>query len=247
MKRKLHFQRFEFKYIISRDTAERIQKYIAKKMLPDPYLANTKKDYYFVTSLYLDSPDFQSFHEKIYGAKARRKFRLRAYEEELSEDAEFFLEIKRKYDMVVIKDRVYVKPHHLKSIMSGKLIDLGREDLEDVEKKVLAEYTYTRCHHHLKPAVVVRYKRLPFIGKVDSKFRMTFDFDLESVQEKYLDLGPSAYVPVLPWRSVIMEVKFNNLLPSWFRDILYEYYLQREPYSKYCQSVIRHQLVKSYY
>ncbi len=243
MKQKLHFQRFEFKYQLPREVADKIRFFLKKKMLLDPYLQLTGQEYYWVTSLYFDSPNMKSFYEKIHGAKARRKFRVRAYADQFDSVQEYFLEIKRKYDMTVVKDRMVFGVDDLDAFVTARLDH--KNEVAKVDKKVWEEYVRAHTLFGLQPMVQVRYKREPFIGKRDSKIRITFDYDIESCLEQHRDFE-DAYTPILDSEVVIMEVKFNNLLPAWFRDILYEYQLNREPYSKYCESVMHHRLVNDY-
>lgn len=243
IKNKLHFQRFEFKYHLSTDVAMAIRHFLSHKMVRDPYLEHSNSPYYWVTSLYFDSPTYYSFREKIDGAKARKKFRIRAYSNIFSSVDQYFLEIKRKYDMTVVKDRLAFPVCDLQRVMDQPL-QLEQQRFSEKELQVWQEFLCARQLYRLKPQVQIRYKREPFIGKRDSKIRITFDYDLESLLFKHQQFGELEYIPVLDTKTVIMEVKFNNLLPGWFRDILYEYQLSREPYSKYCESVLRHNLVK---
>ena len=104
----LHFRRIELKYFLP----DRFLTHFVERISPytevDPYLVREGlgRVSYPVTSLYFDSYDLQAFHEKEDGLFYRRKIRLRAYEDEFAEASPAFLEIKRRLDSVVIKDRL---------------------------------------------------------------------------------------------------------------------------------------------
>ena len=78
-KPKLSFRRFELKYVMPANLADSILASISNFVKPDPYTGD--KDHYFVNSIYLDSPNFISYQEKLDGLKNRKKFRIRYYQE----------------------------------------------------------------------------------------------------------------------------------------------------------------------
>ena len=64
MNPKLHFQRFEFKYLITTDLELEIKKRIAPYIKKDPFVAKNKNGMYEVISLYYDSPGFYYYRQK---------------------------------------------------------------------------------------------------------------------------------------------------------------------------------------
>src|SRR3989338_6693012 len=104
---KLRFERFEFKYVLDMETYQRVKKALANFLVPDEAVAGLPHGFYEVISLYYDSPRFFYYWEKIDGASRRKKIRVRTYRRNgkvFSQD--FFLEIKRKRDAVILKDRL---------------------------------------------------------------------------------------------------------------------------------------------
>ena len=73
--------RFELKYLISYNTAQKLQKDLKKYVIPDSY---SKKDnwLYTLSSLYYDTEDYRFYWEKVDWLKYRRKLRVRQYETE---------------------------------------------------------------------------------------------------------------------------------------------------------------------
>lgn len=58
------FNRFELKYLISYDTAQKLQEDLKKYVIPDSY---SKKDngLYALSSLYYDTDDYRFYLEKL--------------------------------------------------------------------------------------------------------------------------------------------------------------------------------------
>ncbi len=101
------FNRFELKYLISYDTAQKLQQDLKKYVIPDSY---SKKEnwLYALSSLYYDTDDYRFYWEKVDWLKYRRKLRVRQYETEktLTDDSIVYVEIKQRVDRVTQKRRV---------------------------------------------------------------------------------------------------------------------------------------------
>lgn len=83
-----------------------------------------------------------------------------------------------------------------------------------------------------RPAVIIEYDRLAFTYDLFST-RITLDSNVRS-SELVLDL----YQPILPWdyvvnQSVILEVKYNQLLPGFLSDVLDHENLNKLSVGKY--------------
>ncbi len=72
------FNRFELKYLITLQQAEKFKGALRDYMRPDEHGNDNGR--YALTSLYFDSPDLRCYWEKEYGIRYRRKLRLRRYE-----------------------------------------------------------------------------------------------------------------------------------------------------------------------
>jgi len=232
---KLHFQRFEFKYILDIEQYHDICTQIQKYMVLDPE-AEQGVGSYEVASLYFDSPMFYAYWEKIDGARKRKKMRIRTYRSGNKVADYSFFEIKRKFDAVVLKDRVFLDDLSYRSlIQSGSMVGTP------VAKKnngVVEEYEYERKLRYLEPKVLVLYKRDPYLGKYNDRVRVTFDYNIKArrAEELFIDFNSPEFTDVSGYK-VIMEVKFNDRLPPYIASIIREYSLERVPYSKYCESI----------
>ena len=69
--------RHEYKYLISRETAELLRRRLPHFMKRDPHAGPTGQ--YTIRSLYFDDLNFEAFYEKVSGTDNRTKYRIRCY------------------------------------------------------------------------------------------------------------------------------------------------------------------------
>jgi len=231
---KLHFQRFEFKYLLSWQEFQKIRGQLKRYVSLDGFARNSADGFYEVLSLYYDSPKFYYYNEKIDGVKIRKKIRLRAYRADGALAGNIFFEIKRKCDSVILKDRFLLTEdaynnfiHHQNFAEPGFAPDKNAQ-------RIIEEYEYERCRRSLQPQVLVSYCREPYLGRFNKNFRVTFDYNIKAKTSRAL-LDTSHSRDVLK-DGVVMEVKFNGKLPYYIKDIIERYNLERMAYSKYCHA-----------
>lgn len=241
----LHFQRLELKYFLPERLLRRLLEALAPFTQTDPYLVQEGRGRtsYPVTSLYFDSYDLQSFDEKESGMLFRRKIRLRTYEEEFSESAPCFLEIKRRLDAVVFKDRLSLPAGVLgPSVpMAGLLRYLLAHARE--ANGTLHEAEMMGGWLNLQSTAVVRYQRLALVGRDDPNTRVTVDIDLGGLWRPAFLLGPMMLRSIgnviasgcdgVSGRYGMLELKCNRTVPGWFHRAVQQMELMRTAYSKY--------------
>ncbi|PIP65749.1 hypothetical protein COU77_04330 [Candidatus Peregrinibacteria bacterium CG10_big_fil_rev_8_21_14_0_10_49_16] len=234
----LHFRRIELKYILPTRYVHQFIERVWPYVQVDPYLLSEGKGHtrYPVLSLYFDSADYHSLREKDAGVLSRRKLRLRTYASEFSEDVSSFLEIKRRHDFVVSKDRLSLSVGHLSQ--KHPMPHLLGHILKRVEAKeeVTAEAELLRGWYNLQPTALVRYERMPFVGKHDRKFRITLDCELQGVWYPPHLFGAQAFRSCVS-RYCVLELKCNHAIPAWFHEVIQEMQLVRTAYSKYAMVV----------
>lgn len=236
-KLKLHFQRFEIKYQIPLDIVEGLLPEFLKYMDFDPYAKDLPNQAYRVASLYYDSVGLDCYYQKLAGIKTRKKIRIRFYPNtndfSLQPDKMVFMEIKRKYDMVVVKDRLAINHQNCYDLLTNhKKSNLSFNQNEQV---TLDEFLWLKLYNSMLPQNMVIYERKPLISKIDPNFRVTIDYNLQTFSSDWLALKNGAWL-VNP-NGAVLEVKFNNLMPFWFQNILQRYGLEHQPFSKYCSSL----------
>jgi hypothetical protein len=234
--------RFEFKYILDEYTAREIETFIEKVgFMPDPRVQHTADGHYIVTSLYFDSPYFGDYYEKVDGLLDRKKVRARVYPDAPESSDHVWLEIKRKHDMYVSKHRLRIGMKSWRTFRD-QLLERGTFYIPPSEvgnspgnHRILKDLERYVTHGAMRPHLVVRYRRRPYVGFFQSPLRITFDSRIQAWRSHHLHTERTA-VPFEKER-VIMEVKFNGNLPLWFNQLVQQFELKREKYSKYTEAV----------
>lgn len=228
------FNRYELKYLISLQQAEKFKSDLRAFLVPDGN--GNHKGRYTLTSLYYDSPDLRCYWEKESGIKVRRKLRIRLYASNLvlAEDTPVFLEIKQRDDRVTRKRRAIQPYGEALRLCNDRRIPTHAEEDRDVIEEIYAFL----WQYNLRPVMIVRYNRQAFIGtKYDTGLRVTFDTSISfQAQKLHLHEQPSG-IPLLPANRVVMEIKVNDRIPRWLTDMIGAHNLQMVQVSKYCRSI----------
>lgn len=167
---------------------------------------------YFIRSLYFDDASKTSYFEKLAGVADRKKYRLRIYN---CSDSAIKLECKEKRGDRIRKRSASVSRDCADKLCRGDFSGLYGSD-DPLCREVLSVHT----SRGLMPSVVVDYDREAYLHPV-SNVRLTFDKDLHAGIE-----GPDIFdkslvtVPVRPDRSVIFEVKYDDVLPKFLQSII---------------------------
>lgn len=224
----LLFDRYELKYVLHHAQAAAVLETLEPYLRRDP---NAGVDgYYKVTSLYLDSPDFSCYWEKLDGEKFRRKVRLRTYG---ARPEQAFVEIKQRLNLGVGKRRTILPVAQAERRIRD--VCAGRYDGGD---RVLDEVFLLTQRERLRPVVVVSYNRSAWFDAWRRDLRITLDRNLK-YRTLDLSLGgdPTRGRHFLPPQWCILEVKFDKVLPSWLCTALNRHDLQVQRVSKYCLAV----------
>jgi len=236
LKPKLHFQRFEFKYLIPNELIEPIRKELLQYMEYDSF-AETKPDKkYRVTSLYYDTPHLDNYYQKMAGIKDRRKQRVRVYGENPEDNPEVYIEIKRRHDAVVVKDRIIARSDNYSDFINNRVDINEASSYSQNDKNVLGEFLFGKLRGQMQPVVLVVYDREPMFSRHDHRLRVTFDSNIEAYRAKGVYKKTGRCYRVLT-NQTVMEIKFNNFMPFWLYNIIQKYHLQRIAFSKYCNAV----------
>ncbi|MBL4849548.1 MAG: polyphosphate polymerase domain-containing protein [Planctomycetes bacterium] len=207
----------------------------------DPH-ASPECPAYTITSLYLDTPRFDLFHEKVEGLKRRTKVRLRRYNDTRSG----FLELKGKRKRRILKSRLALDAESLEAIARGDLGPLSKLSQEGVPaaRVLLGEF---ELRGEMIPSVITRYDREALILKDDVAVRLTVDRRLrawgQDMVETFLAEGVDQ-LPLTPMLAregspAILEVKSTGPVPPIVASALRQARVSRRSISKYCLSVLR--------
>ena len=182
-----------------------------------------------ILSQYYDSPELTFYHEKLEGIGLRNKVRLRAYGTEFRAGETVFLEIKRRYNDLVRKDR-----YKIPDFDPARHLNPANWKFDDPQME--SAFLALRERHRLRASAQTYYQREVYQGAVESDVRITFDSNFIGLhpQEK-LSSGilrdPSR--SCMPDTLVILEVKATNAIPRWVHDGIIAGELQQRPIPKY--------------
>ena len=214
------FQRYELKYILSREQFARILAAMEAYMVPDRYGATT------IRNLYFDTENFRLIRHSIEKPTYKEKLRLRSYCR-AEEDTTVFAELKRKSAGVVYKRRLGLPE---KAAMAWLAEGVSPQPESQISREI--DY-FLQFYGTLRPRVFLAYTRLALYGKVDPAFRVTFDRDILCRRED-LSLRSEAYgTALLPPDQVLMEIKCAGGIPMWLTEILSREKIYKTSFSKY--------------
>lgn len=231
MSTQLRFKRRELKYYLPDELYPELIRLIRPYMTLDKYLKKGAKSY-LVRSLYLDTNDLKFYYEKLAGLHTRKKFRIRGYSRT---NSKVFLEIKRRYNDIVVKDRTVIDHDDMHKVLDqyGRFHVDGKKN--NAEKNVINSYLLFVPMLQLRPRVLVAYDREAYIGVFDDSIRLTLDRNLRCVPGESAD---DVFYTGTDWRFVntycILELKFNNVLPFFYKRLIQRLNLWAESISKYC-------------
>lgn len=219
----LKVQRHELKYYISRSDYEYARHILGSLMQVDENQNDERG--YFIRSLYFDDAADGSVEDKLDGIEERDKYRLRTYDPKLDWVK---LERKRKVNNFVNKSSVTLSKQEAKQMMDGNY-DCLRE-----KEGLAAKSIYFDLKRKYFRPVVVDYWRDVF--KLDyNEIRITFDKHIRTTTQDLDMFDENLFTrPLQRDDAIIMEVKFNTALPSWFKNFMHFESATNMAISKYC-------------
>lgn len=230
---KLQKQRFEFKYHLSQESALAVRDFVSSYLDLDEYGATQPNFSYPVHSLYLDSRNFKTYQDTINGERNRFKLRIRYYES--GEHTPVYFEIKRRYNSVIAKKRAKVRRSSAAKLAAGHFaspLDLSEDTPENLEAM---NYISERINLlNARPSVHVSYLREAWVADGSNKIRVTMDRNVLSEPIYKLSLQPEMQNPVKVFgNDVILELKFTDRYPEWFKTLVEIFGLRQESAAKY--------------
>ena len=120
--------RYEKKYRVPIGKISELREFMRTYVNVDPFASECKDNTYTVRSIYYDTKNMKFYREKIEGIRDRKKLRIRAYDCQ-KENSVAFLEIKRKNDAIISKNRSAVYYKNLSQLLAtdtGGHPSLGR-------------------------------------------------------------------------------------------------------------------------
>ena len=231
------FKRREFKYYVRLESLEALRERFFQHMNHDPHCQDRDERNYSVRSIYIDTPRFLFYYEKLDGLKIRKKLRIRTYNT-FSDDSIAFFEIKRKFKNTIVKERAKVPLKEAPNLMNGANLHLINEKTNFKERAALNKFIYLTKKLHLEAKTLVTYEREALLGIDDETVRVTFDLNVRSYPEPNLEeIFREQDLRTLTDKYFILEIKFFDRMPFWVRQIVRDFGLRKQSISKYCNGL----------
>lgn len=200
--------RHEWKHEINYTDLLVLRQRLQAVMQPDPHAVGGS---YFIRSLYFDNLADKALREKIDGVNRREKFRIRYYNRGTSL---IHLEKKSKWNGLGNKQGAVLTVQESQAIVDGDwewMLDSGKPLVQELYSKILSQ--------GLRPKTIVDYTREPFIY-APGNVRVTLDYDIRTGLNCTDFLNPDCVTIPAGNSPIILEVKWDEYLPSVIRDIV---------------------------
>lgn len=225
--------RFELKYIITESYARAIRDFALSYLEPDPHADPARNCEYAVHSLYLDSRDLFLCRQTREGHKNRFKLRIRFYDD--LPDSPAFLEIKRRENDVILKQRARVRRTAATRILNGHWPPAG-DILTSAQDGLATVEDFCRLRSLLEASgtVFTSYMREAYVTPNDNTVRVTFDRRLYgTLYQGHGTLVRQGRVARPDVGGVILEIKFTDRFPAWLGHLARAFNLTRISMPKY--------------
>ena len=234
---KVQAARFEYKYFVSEVQAVQVRKFVECYLPPDKYTVGRQGIGYPVHSLYFDSPDRMTCWATVEGHKNRFKIRVRFYDDR--PESPLFLEIKRRDNQVIQKQRAAVKRSCADRLLAGEW--LTRADLVvDDEKNFRAMYNFCELCQKInaRPTAYTSYMREGYEPPDSNWQRVTFDRQLRAGPYRgSIDISELERWAQPEVQGIVLELKFTDRYPDWMHDLVESFNLRRTSMPKYVECV----------
>jgi len=215
--------RNELKYYISPQQRILITQKLKGLLTLDQHASETGE--YHIRSLYFDDAANTALHEKLGGVRDRVKYRIRMYNQR---DNVIHFEKKIKFRDYIAKVKEPLTRAMVEQILAGNY------EVLIAEHKPLLLEIYNLIHNKLlRPVVIVDYVREPYVYQYGN-VRITFDKDLRTaLHHTNIFDQELCSIPALDDNRIIMEIKYDEYMPSAIEAALQLEGLHRTSASKY--------------
>lgn len=220
---KIKKYRNEWKYNLTNQQLSMLNNRLEKILPRDAHGDNGK---YVIHSLYFDDNKDESLRDTASGYYKRYKYRIRYYDNDLS------------YITLEKKEKLYGRCHKRQCRLTLDEFDLIlKNDVLDLvyetDKKLLKEFIVDIMTRDVQPKVIVDYERIAYVEELtnvritlDTKITASYDFE-NFLKNNYIRF------PVQESLYSVLEVKYDDILPSYIKNIIESYNFKQLAYSKY--------------
>ena len=220
-KTKFTFQRYEKKYLLSREKYLALWRELEAQVEPDIFFQST------VCSMYYDWADFRLIRHSLEKPVYKEKLRLRSYNVPGPED-QVFVELKKKFQGVVYKRRVALPAAEAEAWLAG------RTPAPD-QSQISREIDWFLKTNPVSPRVLIACDRRAYVAREDKELRVTFDSSIRWRETELSLTAGDQGQELLADGQVLMEIKLPEAAPLWLAGLLSRLEIFPQGFSKYGQ------------
>ena len=160
------------------------------------------------------------------GLSERFKWRIRYYGDDLDY---IVLEKKEKKEGRCHKKSCKITIGEYHKIVSGDIMDI----FYDTKKELIQELGKDMLVYGYVPKVIIDYERIAYVEEI-TNVRITFDMKISASNDldSFLEGDYQKYY-LQPSGQSVLEVKFDDILPSYIKNIVESYCFCQSSFSKY--------------
>lgn len=217
--------RNELKYFIDANELTIIESRLKALIRLDPHI-DLEKGFYTVKSLYFDDYGDNCLNHNEFSLGRRKKYRIRYYEN----NTDFLLlEKKEKENSMSRKTSCVLSRSEYMQLFSGKVEELYWKS----DKPLLKEFALQIMYKRFSPKVIIRYERTAFID-YPGNVRVTLDRNISASPENHRFITNNYNViPVMEKGRHLLEVKYDEFLPDYIKQVIQLDSLEQATFSKY--------------
>lgn len=187
--------------------------------------AHSHNGIYQIRSLYFDNLYNRCYYENENGTDPREKYRIRIYN---ANSNRISFECKRKERSKTYKTACIITKDQYYELINGNQLDEYHDKPE-----LLCKFLFLMQTQHFRPSTIVEYERTPYVYDIGN-VRITLDRNISS-SEDYLNFFSDRILtrPILPQGQHLLEVKYDELLPVFIKDVLELGNIQQTTFSKF--------------
>lgn len=217
--------RNEWKFYCNEIELESIKSKLSNALMYDIHSMPFNEGY-TVHSLYFDDYFNSCVFDNEGGYNKRYKYRIRYYNKD---KYHIHLERKEKLNGMCRKHMCNLSKDEYEMIINGKAKDLFWK----TDNKLLKEFCLDCINKLFVPKLIVDYDRIAYVEPI-SNVRITFDKNI-SVSTKTSEFLSDGYIkfPLLNKGMHVLEIKFDDILPSYIKQVININTLKQSSFSKY--------------
>ena len=214
--------RVEDKYNCSETQLVMLQSRMEAALRPDSNEGGPEG--YSIVSLYFDDLQDSCLQDTEDGVNRRNKYRIRIYNDSLDV---IKLEVKTKQDNRIQKQSKTISRAEMESLMRGECI---AEESSFEDPATL--FNLAIKNEGLRPKVIVAYERKAYVYE-PGNVRITFDRNVRASSQIENFGQKNISYDFLQEYDKVLEVKYDEFIPDFLRQLLEVGNMQQSAYSKY--------------